>query len=531
MTTALCTDPSPVDALRPDGPHFAPLLRAVTDRSVADEVAGELAAICAALYAEPVRIVFAGHFSCGKSTLINALIGRPLLPTGDLPETGVPCLVRRGAVDRVEMIAADDATAELPFGADAVSSRVRLIGDDGNERAEVSATAEMVIELSDGHPPEGVWWIDSPGIDDTAAMTERTRAATADADILVWVVNSRQPFAETEQEFVGEYIAGHGPAGVLFVVNAFLAEDTPDRWAAFLADRAPYMRDRIAEPGLTCPLPPRVVVVSARGMTTAGAGFGGPQLRLGLAAALAGVTPARLHRAAHRLRRLADRVGACAGRERERTRRLIEAHADRIRTLEQRREDYRRTVFTAASALYAARLADIDHEISNVRRWAAHHPLRYDNSYGWAITAALTALTAQLADAIVAAAAECARARELPPVTADTARALHDLLRPGPQTIVVPYSASGITAWSTGNPAADRAVAVANIDAAHARIRNALWDRRPYALDLVLHPVLPIPPAPGDEQPRALANLRRALDDLAATLAAAAEIAVAEVVS
>src|SRR4051812_35322878 len=49
------------------------------------------------------RVTFAGCFNAGKSTLVNALLGETILASGDLPETGVLCEVRSGAVTEAQV--------------------------------------------------------------------------------------------------------------------------------------------------------------------------------------------------------------------------------------------------------------------------------------------------------------------------------------------------------------------------------------------------------------------------------------------
>ena len=63
---------------------------------VSDHLRARLRDIGEALGRPHVTLVFGGHFSSGKSTMINTLTGRVLLPASDFPETGVACVIRRG---------------------------------------------------------------------------------------------------------------------------------------------------------------------------------------------------------------------------------------------------------------------------------------------------------------------------------------------------------------------------------------------------------------------------------------------------
>src|SRR6267143_3200042 len=62
-------------------------------------VAADCAAIAAAVRHETAVIAFGGHFSSGKSTLLNSLLCRPIQPCDPLPETGAGCYLRAGDTD------------------------------------------------------------------------------------------------------------------------------------------------------------------------------------------------------------------------------------------------------------------------------------------------------------------------------------------------------------------------------------------------------------------------------------------------
>jgi hypothetical protein len=228
------------------------------------------------LGAPETRVVFAGHFSSGKSSVINTLIGRPLLPSSRFPETGVPCLLRSGAADKLMVVPVSpaDGARGAALTTEQIAGAVKLIGKDGAHRAGVLATERLDVTLAAGPVPDGTVWVDSPGSNDTGAMNDRATAAAAAADVLVWVVNSRQPVSETEQDLLAAHLATHGPASVVFLVNAFLPEDSPRDWQEFLAEDMPVIASRIAHFVDTGTLGKSVVVMSARAAAASGSGYG-----------------------------------------------------------------------------------------------------------------------------------------------------------------------------------------------------------------------------------------------------------------
>jgi len=143
------------------GPATARLIRTVAsihDIGVSDQIRSSLLATAAAIAGNPVRVVFGGHFSSGKSTVINALLGRSLLPTSDYPETGVPCVITSGKANRVEVMSAG-RPVELPFTRDAIAHEVSLVDDDGEYRERIRDIDQVNVELVENAPPDGVEWI------------------------------------------------------------------------------------------------------------------------------------------------------------------------------------------------------------------------------------------------------------------------------------------------------------------------------------------------------------------------------------
>ncbi|WP_182906765.1 dynamin family protein [Microbispora sp. H13382] len=421
-----------------------------------DRVSTVVAHADASLAEKTVWVVFGGHFSCGKSSLINTLIGRPLLPTGDFPETGVPCWIRPGAAESAIAYIAD-RKVPLDFSTESIAREVSLIGATGDYREEVRRVDRLLVTVGSGAIPPWATWIDSPGINDTEEMTERARRTAAQADLLVWVVNSRQPMSLTEQSFLQSHVERHGAAGVLFVVNVFLTRDTREAWTRFLTDRAGYFRDRIASSfGETSP---EVVFVSARAAAGDPGDFGLPEVRR-LMKELAGprdarVRAARLERTSHRLAETARMLDELARRENEQidraTMELARFRKERTGRVERFRKEVRRAVGaafrnagTAAQACGPAVAAEM-----------ARGPLRRDNSYGLSLARRFRAvaddLDRGLKDAIDRCAEDCGHNR----LPKQARSSLKRMLQPADLIVPVPMNALGHGRFAA---AVDRAI-------------------------------------------------------------------------
>ncbi|TVZ94937.1 dynamin family protein [Streptomyces sp. BK340] len=404
----------------------------------------ELERVRTVLAAPGTTVVFGGHFSAGKSSLLNLLIGRPLLPVDDFPETGVACVIRKGSADRVTVVRAGRRT-EMPCTTDAIAEAVSLVAADGDYRREVLESCRVVIELADCPVPDRVRWVDSPGINDTDAMTTRAAEAAAHADLLVWVVNSRQPISTSEEEFLRAHRERHGPDSVLLLVNVFLTDDTPEQWQRFLATRADHHRARLQH-ALDGALPTGLVFVSARAAAADPGHFGGPEARAlldGISHADPAVATARRARAAALLRPLVDEA---AFRIREQ-RSLLEQEragndllrADLATAGELFRSQMERAVDDCARQ-WEIRARACGEQIANQLTTG---PVQRDGSYGRLLTGHLQEASAELAAELARTLDRSATTTGHAALTETETRQLAELLRPPAVTVEVPGRLAG----------------------------------------------------------------------------------------
>jgi hypothetical protein len=109
---------------------------------------------------EPLRVAIAGRLKAGKSTLVNALIGRRVAPTGVGECTRIVTQFRYGATDRVDVVRRDGSRQSLPLDAAGMIPQ-RL----GVPRADISYVD--VALTSD--PLRDLLVVDTPGLSSTSA--------------------------------------------------------------------------------------------------------------------------------------------------------------------------------------------------------------------------------------------------------------------------------------------------------------------------------------------------------------------------
>lgn len=399
---------------------------------------------------DTVRVTFGGYFSSGKSSLLNMLLGTSLLPVSDDPETGVPCLLRSGTANRV-VAHTSSGTAEVSFSTEAIAGYVSLIGADGDYREEVRAVRELDITLATAAIPSGVVWADSPGINDTAATTQLATRVARDSDVLVWVVNSRQPFSLTEQAFVRAHMAECGPASVVFVVNVFLPSDTPEVWAwqAFLEQRARSHRIRISENVATEAGVPRVVFTSARAAARNPQGFGGPAAGALIASVSDAAAPAvladRLFRAEAEVRRVTDELAARANAAEKRLGQARAIVAEQQKARARQREAFLAAASSAVSAVFA-RHGDTAAACAAEVAATTSGKLQPAATYAQRLTSKLSGEAEKMARELVHAINACASAHEQTPLSQAAANEITGLLLPPAVTITAASASSDVVA-------------------------------------------------------------------------------------
>lgn len=124
-------------------------------------------------------ICFCGHFSAGKSSLINALMDDDVLPTSPIPTSANLVSVQNGG-PKIEVVfhSGDTESFHPPYDMAAIKNRCR---DNGVAEVRVKVGTEL---------PENWVWMDTPGIDSTdPAHQMATEDAVLQADAVFYVAD------------------------------------------------------------------------------------------------------------------------------------------------------------------------------------------------------------------------------------------------------------------------------------------------------------------------------------------------------
>lgn len=138
-------------------------------------------------------IAFCGHFSAGKSTMMNHLMGKEVLPSSPIPTSANLVKIKRGrSYARVYFKETDPVEFPAPYDYDAVKNFAK----DG-ESVESLEISDADIKL-----PEGVTIMDTPGIDSTDdAHRISTESALHLADVVLYVMDYNHVQSELNFSF------------------------------------------------------------------------------------------------------------------------------------------------------------------------------------------------------------------------------------------------------------------------------------------------------------------------------------------
>jgi hypothetical protein len=144
------------------------------------------------------QLVVVGQFKRGKTSLMNAIVGRPLLPTGSIPVTSAVTSLRYGSnIRAVIRRAGQGFDQEIPIGA--LPEFITERGNPGNRKQVLSAD----IEVPAAFLRRGLHFVDTPGIGSAQEQnTATTLAFVPEADAAIFVTGADAPLSEGELEFL-----------------------------------------------------------------------------------------------------------------------------------------------------------------------------------------------------------------------------------------------------------------------------------------------------------------------------------------
>jgi ribosome biogenesis GTPase A len=170
------------------------------------------------LDSDRLRVAILGEVNHGKSSLLNALVGKALLPVAVTPTTAAVIAVAHGTADEITVTDPQHTTRPL-----APEELVAV--------ARGAMQIEGSVEVTTPGAPRGLLLVDTPGMNELGNLRDRTsRGELPRADVLVIVLDATQLLTRTELSFLREglrAIGGLGSSGAHLLVAVNRADLVP----------------------------------------------------------------------------------------------------------------------------------------------------------------------------------------------------------------------------------------------------------------------------------------------------------------
>ena len=175
------------------------------------------------------KVLVTGDLNAGKSTFVNAILGRPVMPVDQQPCTTAFCEVHDAAeisgVEEVHVVkegATYDLSDESTFTRASLSDLEEIVSENENSQQVLK------VYLSDPRSPApsflhngvvDISLIDAPGLNRDSVKTTAVFARQEEIDVVVFVVSAENHFTLSAQEFLKT--ASNEKAYLFIVVNKF----------------------------------------------------------------------------------------------------------------------------------------------------------------------------------------------------------------------------------------------------------------------------------------------------------------------
>jgi predicted GTPase len=191
----------------------------------ADSVAEEARELAARVSEGRFYVACVGQFKRGKSTLLNALVGHEVVPTGYVPVTAVPTVIRFGEALHARIRMGDGSWRDV-----AMSDLKEYVTEELNpeNRRHVDG-AEVFVPIP--LLSSGMCFVDTPGLGSVfTGNTATTQAFIPHIDAALVVVGADPPIAGEELALVEA--VGKQVQDLILVINKSDRTSDPERAAA-----------------------------------------------------------------------------------------------------------------------------------------------------------------------------------------------------------------------------------------------------------------------------------------------------------
>ena len=147
----------------------------------------------------PIEVAIIGQFSSGKSTFLNALLSKDILPTGITPVTSKVIYINYGETHRLKVTYRSGVHEYHPLENIAHFSDQRIAKMDEIKYLTIYAPVERLKEMS---------FVDTPGLNSQSSEdTQSTRKVFNDVGGIIWLTLMDNAGKRSEEEILDRYMA------------------------------------------------------------------------------------------------------------------------------------------------------------------------------------------------------------------------------------------------------------------------------------------------------------------------------------
>lgn len=235
----------PADA----GPAAVDFAEDLSRRYGLDSLAPLVASCRASLLQSELTVAVVGRFKAGKSSFLNHLIGRPILPAGVVPVTAIVTEIRYGPLERARVHFLDGRSGEVE-----VESVGRYVSERENPE-NAKRVKRIAIELPGLRRFCGLVFADTPGLDSALAHnSEQSLRWLPNSGIALVAVSVDPPLSQQDIALI-ERLYRFTPNVTVLLTKADLIG--PEERAEVIA----FVEEQL---GKAFPTAPRVVPYSIR---------------------------------------------------------------------------------------------------------------------------------------------------------------------------------------------------------------------------------------------------------------------------
>ncbi len=165
------------------------------------------------------RVAVVGEFNRGKSSFINVLLGKKILPEDVVATTAAINRVTYGEKPKAYLVMKEGGRKSGDIPVEELTSYVTKLTEDSAKAA--AGIDEAVVEYPTMLCYNGVDLIDTPGMNDMDDMNAVTVNRLEDIDLAIVAINGMYPYSKTENRFVVKLLESKKICQIIFVITHF----------------------------------------------------------------------------------------------------------------------------------------------------------------------------------------------------------------------------------------------------------------------------------------------------------------------